>query len=162
MLKVSLKDITTTSFNPYSPDIVSGFFLLFYIFGDIITNYSTLGGFIMKFDTEMIESLLEQSGFTIIQTVSQPTVSKIKAIHENGELNIEYTDNELGLSLQNSSDLEILVNKRVVILAFDNNVFTKCYDEQKLHSFNTKTLFLEASKSLTNFIKKMEYAFTYK
>lgn len=159
MLKVSLKDITTTSFNPYSPDIVSGFFLLFYIFGDIITNYSTLGGFIMKFDTEMIESLLEQSGFTIIQTVSQPTVSKIKAIHENGELNIEYTDNELGLSLQNSSNLEILVNKRVVILAFDNNVFTKCCDEQKLYSFNTKTLFLEASKSLTNFIRKMEYVF---
>lgn len=159
MLKVSLKDITTTSFNPYLPDIVSGFFLLFYIFGDIITNYSTLGGFIMKFDTEMIESLLEQSGFTIIQTVSQPTVSKIKAIHENGELNIEYTDNELGLSLQNSSNLEILVNKRVVILAFDNNVFTKCCDEQKLYSFNTKTLFLEASKSLTNFIRKMEYVF---
>lgn len=116
----------------------------------------------MKFDTEMIESLLEQSGFTVIQTVSQPTVSKIKAIHENGELNIEYTDNELGLSLQNSSDLEILVNKRVVIIAFDNNIFTKCCDEQKLYSFNTKTLFLEASKSLTNFIRKMEYFFNCK
>ena len=162
MLKVSLKDIIITSFNPYLPDIISGFFLPFYIFGDIITNYSTLGGFIMKFDAEMIESLLEQSGFTIIQTESRPTVSKIKAIHENGELNIEYTDDELGLSLQNSSDLEILVNKRVVILAFDNNLFTKCCDEQKLYSFNTKALFLEASKSLTNFIKKMEYFFNYK
>lgn len=115
-----------------------------------------------RFDAETIESRLKQSGFTIIQTESRPTVSKIKAIHKNGELNIEYTDDELGLSLQNSSDLEILVNKREVGLAFDNNVFTKCYDEQKLHSFNTKTLFLEASKSLTNFIRKMEYVFTYK
>ena len=107
-----------------------------------------------RFDAETIESRLKQSGFTIIQTESRPTVSKIKAIHKNGELNIEYTDDELGLSLQNSSDLEILVNKREVGLAFDNNVFTKCYDEQKLHSFNTKKLFFEASKSLTNFIKK--------
>lgn len=162
MLKVSLRDIIITSFNPYLPDIVSGFFLLFYIFGDIITNYSTLGGFIMKFDAKMIESQLEQSGFTIIQTVSQPTVSKIRATHKGGELNIEYTDNELGLSLQNSSDLEILVNKRVVILAFDNNVFTERCTEQKLDSFNTRELFLEASKSLTNFIKKMEYFFNYK
>ena len=86
----------------------------------------------MKFDAEMIESLLEQSGFTIIQTESRPTVSKIKATHKYVKLNIEYTDDELGLSLQNSSDLEILVNKREVGLAFDNNVFTKCYDEQKL------------------------------
>lgn len=115
-----------------------------------------------RFDTEMIESLLEQSGFTIIQTESRPTVSKIKAAHKGGELNVEYTDNELGISLQNSSDLEILVNKREVGLALDNNVFTKCYDEQKLHSFNTKTLFFEASKSLTNFIRKMEYFFNYK
>ena len=115
-----------------------------------------------RFDAETIESLLKQSGFAIIQTESRPTVSKIKAIHKNGELNIEYTDDEIGLSLQNRSDLEILVNKREVGLAFDNNVFTKCYDEQKLHSFNTKTLFFEASKSLTNFIKKMEYVFTYK
>ena len=112
-----------------------------------------------RFDAETIESRLKQSGFTIIQTESRPTVSKIKAIHK---LNIEYTDNELGLSLQNSSDLEILVNKRVVVLAFDNNVFTERCVEQKLHSFNTKTLFLEANKSLNNFIKKMEYVFNYK
>lgn len=115
-----------------------------------------------RFDAETIESRLKQSGFTIIQTESRPTVSKIKAIHKHGELNIEYTDNELGLSLQNSSDLEILVNKRVVVLAFDNNVFTERCVEQKPHSFNTKTLFLEASKSLNNFIKKMEYVFNYK
>ena len=115
-----------------------------------------------RFDAETIESLLKQSGFTIVQTESRPTVSKIKATHKYGELNIEYTDNEIGLSLQNSSDLEILVNKRVVVLAFDNNVFTERCVEQKPHSFNTKTLFLEASKSLNNFIKKMEYVFNYK
>ena len=115
-----------------------------------------------RFDTETIQSLLKQSGFTIVQTEPRPTVSKIKATHKYGELNIEYTDNEIGLSLQNSSDLEILVNKRVVVLAFDNNVFTKRCVEEKLHSFNTKTLFLEASKSLNNFIKKMEYVFNYK
>ena len=118
------------------------------------------GGFIMKrFDTETIQSLLKQSGFTIVQTESRPTVSKIKATHKYGELDIEYTDSELGLSLRSSSELEILVNKRVVVLAFDNNVFTERCVEQKLHSFNTKTLFLEASKSLNNFIKKMEYVF---
>lgn len=107
-----------------------------------------------KFDAETIESRLKQSGFTIIQTESQPTVSKIKATHKYGELDIEYTDSELGLSLRSSSELEILVNKRVVVLAFDNNVFTERCVEQKLHSFNTKTLFLEANKSLNNFIKK--------
>lgn len=118
------------------------------------------GGFIMKrFDTETIQSLLKQSGFTIVQTESRPTVSKIKATHKYGELDIEYTDSELSLSLRSSSELEILVNKRVVVLAFDNNVFTERCVEQKLHSFNTKTLFLEASKSLNNFIKKMEYVF---
>ncbi len=114
-----------------------------------------------RFDTEIIESLLKQSGFTIIQTESRPTVSKIKATHKGGELNVEYTDNELGLSLQNSSDLEILVNKRKVILAFENNILTK-RDEQKLNSFNTRELFHEASKNLTNFIRKMEYFFNYK
>lgn len=116
----------------------------------------------MKFDAEMIESLLKQSGFTIIQTEPRPTVSKIKATHKYGELNVEYTDSELGLSLQNSSELEILVNKRAVVLSFDNNVFTERCTEQKLDSFNTKTLFLEANKSLNNFIKKMEYVFNYK
>ena len=113
-----------------------------------------------RFDAETIESLLKQSGFTIVQTESRPTVSKIKATHKYGELDIEYTDSELGLSLRSSSELEILVNKRV--LAFDNNVFTERCVEQKPHSFNTKTLFLEASKSLNNFIKKMEYVFTHK
>ena len=88
-----------------------------------------------RFDAETIQSLLKQSGFTIVQTESRPTVSKIKATHKYGELDIEYTDDELGLSLQNSSDLEILVNKREVGLAFDNNVFTKCYDEQKTTQF---------------------------
>ena len=115
-----------------------------------------------RFDAETIQSLLKQSGFTIVQTESRPTVSKIKATHKYGELDIEYTDSELGLSLRSSSELEILVNKRVVVLAFDNNVFTERCVEQKPHSFNTKTLFLEASKSLTNFIRKMEYVFTYK
>ncbi len=116
----------------------------------------------MKFDAEMIESLLKQSGFTIIQTEPRPTVSKIKATHKYGELNVEYTDSELGLSLQNSSELEILVNKRAVVLSFDNNVFTERCTEQKLDSFNTKTLFIEACKSLNNFIREMEYIFTHK
>jgi hypothetical protein len=115
-----------------------------------------------RFDAETIQSLLKQSGFTIVQTEPRPTVSKIKATHKYGELNIEYTDNEIGLSLQNSSDLEILVNKRVVILAFENNVFTERCTEQKLDSFNTKTLFLEACKSLNNFIREMGYIFTHK
>ena len=115
-----------------------------------------------RFDTETIQSLLKQSGFTIVQTEPRPTVSKIKATHKYGELDIEYTDSELGLSLRSSSELEILVNKREVVLAFDNNVFTERCVEQKLHSFNTKTLFLEANKSLNNFLTKMEYVFTYK
>lgn len=115
-----------------------------------------------RFDTETIQSLLKQSGFTIVQTEPRPTVSKIKATHKYGELDIEYTDSELGLSLRSSSELEILVNKREVVLAFDNNVFTERCVEQKLHSFNTKTLFLEANKSLNNFIKKMEYVFNHK
>ena len=131
------------SFNPYNP-------ILYRVY-------------IMKrFDAETIQSLLKQSGFTIVQTESRPTVSKIKATHKYGELDIEYTDSELGLSLRSSSELEILVNKRVVVLAFDNNVFTERCVEQKPHSFNTKTLFLEASKSLNNFIKKMEYVFNHK
>lgn len=113
-----------------------------------------------RFDAETIESLLKQSGFTIIQTEPLPTVSKIKATHKYGELNIEYTDNELGLSLQNSSDLEILVNKRKVILALENNTLTD-RDEQKLDSFNTRELFLEASRSLTNFIEKVRYVIKY-
>ena len=115
-----------------------------------------------RFDTETIQSLLKQSGFTIVQTEPRPTVSKIKATHKYGELDIEYTDSELGLSLRSSSELEILVNKREVVLEFDNNVFTERCVEQKPHSFNTKTLFLEASKSLNNFIKKMEYVFNCK
>jgi hypothetical protein len=120
-----------------------------------------------KFDTKTIKLLLEQSGFKIksgfkITREEVQPVSKIKATHKYGELDIEYTDSELGLSLRSSSELEILVNKRVVVLAFDNNVFTERCVEQKLHSFNTKTLFLEANKSLNNFIKKMEYVFTYK
>jgi len=115
-----------------------------------------------RFDAETIQSLLKQSGFTIVQTEPRPTVSKIKATHKYGELNIEYTDNEIGLSLQNSSDLEILVNKREVVLAFDNNVFTERCTDQKLGSFNTKTLFIEACESLNNFIREMEYIFTHK
>lgn len=115
-----------------------------------------------RFDAETIESRLKQSGFTIIQTESRPTVSKIKATHKYGELDIEYTDSELGLSLRSSSELEILVNKREVVLAFDNNVFTKRCTDKKLESFNTKTLFLEACKSLNNFIREMEHIFTYK
>lgn len=113
-----------------------------------------------RFDTETIQSLLKQSGFTIIQTESRPTVSKIKATHKYGELNVEYTDNEIGLSLQNSSDPEILVNKRKVILALENNILTD-RDEQKLDSFNTRELFLEASGSLTNFIEKVRYVIKY-
>lgn len=111
-----------------------------------------------RFDTETIQSLLKQSGFTIVQTEPRPTVSKIKATHKYGELDIEYTDSELGLSLRSSSELEILVNKRVVVLAFDNNVFTERCTEQKLDSFNTRELFLEASRSLTNFIEKVRNA----
>lgn len=116
-----------------------------------------------KFDTKTIKLLLEQSGFKIksgfkITREEVQPVSKIKATYKYGELefelDIEYTDSELGLSLRSSSELEILVNKRVVVLAFENNVFTKRCVEEKLHSFNTKTLFLEASKSLNNFIKK--------
>ena len=124
-----------------------------------------------KFDTKTIKLLLEQSGFKIksgfiiTQEEVQP-VSKIKATYKYGELefelDIEYTDDELGLSLQNSSDLEILVNKRVIVLAFDNNVFTERCTDQKLDSFNTKTLFLEACESLNNFIREMEYIFTHK
>ncbi len=85
-----------------------------------------------EFDTETIQSLLRQTGFVIIQTESQPTVFKIKATHKGGELNIEYTNSELGLSLRSSSELEILVNKREVILAFENDILTKQRDEQKL------------------------------
>ena len=124
-----------------------------------------------KFDAKTIKSLLEQSGFKIksgfiiTQEEVQP-VSKIKATYKYGELefelDIEYTDDELGLSLQNSSDLEILVNKRVIVLAFDNNVFTERCTDQKLGSFNTKTLFIEACESLNNFIREMEYIFTHK
>lgn len=113
-----------------------------------------------RFDTETIQSLLKQSGFTIIQTEPRPTVSKIKATHKYGELDIEYTDSELGLSLRSSSELEILVNKRKVILALENNILTD-RDEQKLDSFNTRELFLEASGSLTNFIEKVRYVIKY-
>ena len=124
-----------------------------------------------KFDAKTIKSLLEQSGFKIksgfiITQDEVQHVSMMTATYKYGELefelDIEYTDSELGLSLRSSSELEILVNKREVVLAFDNNVFTERCTDQKLGSFNTKTLFLEACKSLNNFIREMEYIFTHK
>ena len=117
------------------------------------------------FTQENVENLLLEAGFSDIESTSfvsfeEPNVFRTEAfLHKNSSREIyvliECLGHEIGIVIQDNIDLEMLKNRRYIILTIENGEI----DEQgdfELNAFNSRKAFLEASEKLTNFISKLK------
>lgn len=70
-------------------------------------------------------------------------------------VSIECLGDQIGISMQDNIDLEILKNQRRVILSIENGEIYERGDSE-LNAFNSKSAFLKANGKLTNFISKLK------
>ena len=117
------------------------------------------------FTQENVENLLLEAGFSEIESIpfvsfEEPNVFRTEAFLDKGcskeiRVSIECLGDQIGISMQDNIDLEILKNQRRVILSIENG---EIYERggSELNAFNSKSAFLEASGMLTNFISKLK------
>lgn len=117
------------------------------------------------FTQENVENLLLEAGFSEIESIpfvsfEEPNVFRTEAFLDKGcskeiRVSIECLGDQIGISMQDNIDLEILKNQRRVILSIENGEIYERGDSE-LNAFNSKSAFLKANGKLTNFISKLK------
>ena len=117
------------------------------------------------FTKKNVENLLLEAGFSDIESIpfvsfEEPNAFRTKAfLHKNSSqeihVSIECLGDQIGISMQDNINLEILKNQRYIILTIENGEIDERGDFE-LNAFNSRKVFLEASEKLTNFISKLK------
>lgn len=119
----------------------------------------------LVFTKDNIENLLLEAGFSNVESRAflsseDPNHFRTEAfLYKNSSreiyVSIECLGDQIGITIQDNIDLEILKNQRRVILSIENG---EIYERggSELNAFNSKSAFLEASGMLTNFISKLK------
>ena len=117
------------------------------------------------FKREVVEKLLLEAGFSDIESIpfvsfEEPNAFRTKAfLHKNSSqeihVSIECLGDQIGITIQNNIELEMLKNRRYIILTIENGEIDERGDFE-LNAFNSKSAFLEANRKLTNFISKLK------
>lgn len=119
----------------------------------------------LVFTKENVEKLLLEAGFSDIESTpfvsfEEPNAFRIKAfLHKNSSqeihVSIECLGDQIGIIIQDNIDLEMLKNRRYIILTIENGEIDERGDFE-LNAFNSRKAFLKASEKLTNFISKLK------
>lgn len=117
------------------------------------------------FTQENVEKLLLEAGFSNVESRAflsseDPNHFRTEAfLHKNSSreiyVSIECLGDQIGITIQDNIDLEILKNQRRVILLIENGKIDE-RGSSELNAFNSKNTFLEANRKLTNFISKLK------
>lgn len=119
----------------------------------------------LVFTKDNIENLLLEAGFSNVESrafLSSEDSNHFRTeafLHKNSlqeiHVLIECLGDQIGITIQDNIDLEILKNQRRVILSIENG---EIYERggSELNAFNSKSVFLKASGMLTNFISKLK------
>lgn len=119
----------------------------------------------LVFTKDNIENLLLEAGFSNVESrafLSSEDSNHFRTeafLHKNSSreiyVSIECLGDQIGITIQDNIDLEILKNQRRVILSIENG---EIYERggSELNAFNSKSVFLKASGMLTNFISKLK------
>lgn len=117
------------------------------------------------FTQENVENLLLEAGFSNIESRSfssfeEPNAFRTEAfLYKNSSQEIhvliECLGDQIGITIQDNIELEMLKNRRYIILTIENGEIDERGDFE-LNAFNSQKAFLKASGKLTNFISKLK------
>lgn len=117
------------------------------------------------FRQENVENLLLEAGFSDIESTEflsfeEPNAFRTEAFLDKGcskeiRVSIECLGYQIGISMQDNIELEMLKNRRYIILTIENGEIDERGDFE-LNAFNSEKAFLKASGKLTNFISKLK------
>ena len=117
------------------------------------------------FKREVVEKLLLEAGFSGIESIpfvsfEEPNAFRTKAfLHKNSSqeihVSIECLGDQIGITIQNNIELEMLKNRRYIILTIENGEIDERGDFE-LNAFNSQKAFLKASGKITNFISNLK------
>ncbi len=117
------------------------------------------------FTQENVENLLLEAGFSDIESIpfvsfEEPNAFRTEAFLDKGcskeiRVSIECLGYQIGISMQDNIELEMLKNRRYIILTIENGEIDERGDFE-LNAFNSEKAFLKASGKLTNFISNLK------
>ena len=117
------------------------------------------------FKREVVEKLLLEDGFSDIESIpfvsfEEPNAFRTEAfLYKNSSREIyvliECLGNEIGISMQDNINLEILKNQRHTILSIEKGKIDE-RNNFELNAFNSTNIFYKANGKLTNFISKLK------
>ena len=117
------------------------------------------------FTQENVEKLLLEAGFSNVESRAflsseDPNHFRTEAfLHKNSSreiyVSIECLGDQIGITIQDNIELEMLKNRRYIILTIENSEIDERGDFE-LNAFNSKKAFLKASGKLTNFISNLK------
>lgn len=119
----------------------------------------------LVFTKDNIENLLLEAGFSNVESrafLSSEDSNHFRTeafLHKNSSQEIhvliECLGYQIGISMQDNIELEMLKNRRYIILTIENGEIDERGDFE-LNAFNSEKAFLKASGKLTNFISKLK------
>lgn len=119
----------------------------------------------LVFTKENVENLLLEARFSDIESRPFSSFENSNAFRTKAFLNknssqeihvlIECLGDQIGITIQDNIELEMLKNRRYIILTIENGEIDERGDFE-LNAFNSKKAFLKASGKLTNFISKLK------
>lgn len=115
----------------------------------------------LVFTKENVENLLLEAGFSDIESIPfEPNTFRTEAfLHKNSSQEIhvliECLGDQIGITIQDNIELEMLKNRRYIILTIENGEIDERGDFE-LNAFNSTKAFLKASGKITNFISNLK------
>lgn len=119
----------------------------------------------LVFKKENVEKLLLEAGFSDIKSRPFSSFEEQNAfrteafLYKNSSqeihVSIECLSNQIGISMQNNIDLEMLKNQHRIILLIENGKISG-RDAFELNDYKSKSIFCGANRKLTNFISNLE------
>ena len=117
------------------------------------------------FTKDNIENLLLEAGFSNVESrafLSSEDSNHFRTeafLHKNSSQEIhvliECLGDQIGITIQDNIELEMLKNRRYIILTIENGEIDERGDFE-LNAFNSEKAFLKASGKLTNFISNLK------
>ena len=117
------------------------------------------------FKREVVEELLLEAGFSDIESIlfvsfEEPNAFRTEAfLYKNSSreiyILIECLGDEIAIYMRNNIKLKILKNQRHIFLTIENGEIDERGDFE-LNAFNSKNIFYEANRKLTNFISNLK------
>ena len=119
----------------------------------------------LVFTKDNIENLLLEAGFSNVESrafLSSEDSNHFRTeafLHKNSSQEIhvliECLGDQIGITIQDNIELEMLKNRRYIILTIENGEIDERGDFE-LNAFNSQKAFLKASGKLTNFISNLK------